>query len=125
MQNNFVPMIRCIAPHHRYQINSHFIFFNLLYLTILLANYYSKEKIDSILLTTKDFVTEFNLKEDSTKSKSFLDTYKPQTQFKDSINGLHIDNHGNKSEIKYFKGKAAADSLKLLTNLKPIFISFI
>jgi two-component system phosphate regulon sensor histidine kinase PhoR len=86
---------------------------------------YSKEKIDSILLTTKDFVTKFNLKEDSTKSKSFLDTYKPQTQFKDSINGLHIDNHGNKSEIKYFKGKAAADSLKLITNLKPIFISFL
>ena len=87
---------------------------------------FSKEKIDSILLTTKNFVSEFNLKNDSVKySETRLETYTPHTQFKDSINGFHIDNHGNKTAIKYFKGKAAADSLRLISNLKPIFISFL
>lgn len=86
----------------------------------------SREKIDSMMKGAKKFVTEFNAKEDSiflSKTRnSEIDAY---TQFTNSKSGFHVDKEGHKSAVTYFKGKAAADSLKLVTNLKPIFISFL
>ena len=86
----------------------------------------SREAIDSIMLSTKKFVTKFNLKEDSSKfSADYLKIKAPHTQFIDSSSGYHFDSKGNKTAVTYFKGKAAADSLRLITNLQPIFISFL
>ncbi|GAB7257849.1 HAMP domain-containing sensor histidine kinase [uncultured Polaribacter sp.] len=83
-----------------------------------------QEKIDSMMNSTKKFVAEFNLKIDSIKNKK--DVKKNlSTRFLDDKNGLTIKSDGSKTPVKYFKGKKAADSLKLLTNLKPIFISFL
>ncbi|MEO9571231.1 MAG: HAMP domain-containing sensor histidine kinase [Polaribacter sp.] len=106
---------------------------------------FSKKKIDSIILNTKELITNFNDKQDSIiynlKSKKIIGDFNKQdsikltefntgktesfTQFIDNENGVHFDENGKKSSVKYYKGKAAADSLKLITNLKPIFISFL
>ncbi|APZ46300.1 sensor histidine kinase [Polaribacter reichenbachii] len=87
---------------------------------------FSQEKIDSMMLDTKELITELNNKQDSIKlSQSNTDKIKSFTQFTDNKNGVHFDESGKKSSVKYYKGKAAADSLKLMTNLKPIFISFL
>ncbi|WP_439131081.1 sensor histidine kinase [Polaribacter sp.] len=86
----------------------------------------SKEKIDSIMLDTKKFVAEFNTTKDSIlKAKYKIDTIESVTQFIDDKKGIHLNKNGTQSEVRYFKGKAAADSLKLIGNLKPIFISFL
>lgn len=106
---------------------------------------FSQEKIDSMVLDTKNLITNFNNKQDSivydliskkntrklnNQDSSKLLQYNTDkiesfTQFTDDKNGIHFDKTGNKTTVKYFKGKAAADSLKLITNLKPIFISFL
>ena len=88
----------------------------------------SKEKIDSMMNSTKKFVTKFNLKADSIlyqRKKNNKDSVKILTQFTDKKNGYHLNLDGSKTKVKYFKGKKAADSLKLMNNLKPIFISFL
>jgi signal transduction histidine kinase len=86
----------------------------------------SKEKIDSMMNMTKNFVTKFNERQDSIAiSKNRIDTFKTYTEFTDLKHGIHVDKDGNESSIKYYRGKAAADSIKLVTNLKPIFISFL
>lgn len=88
----------------------------------------SKEKIDSMMNSTKEFVTKFNLNSDSLSYKfknSKKDSVKIFTQFTDKENGYHINLDGSKTKVKYFKGKKAADSLKLIKNLTPIFISFL
>lgn len=83
----------------------------------------SKEKIDSIMDETKTFVENFNeerkfkdLKKDSTYSF---------TQFLGNNKAVHINKDGSSSSVSYFKGKAAADSLRFIADIKPIFISFI
>ena len=82
---------------------------------------FSKEKLDSIMLNAKKIAT----KKDSIFSlKHKFDTL-AYTQFKDNNKGYHINKKGKKTDVKYFVGKAAADSLKLVANLKPIFISFL
>lgn len=84
----------------------------------------SKERIDSMMNETKKFVTEFNLKRDSLadeKAKRIPIT----SNFLDDKTGYNLKSDGTKTPVKYFKGKKAADSLKLVTNLKPIFISFL
>ncbi|MBU3010614.1 HAMP domain-containing histidine kinase [Polaribacter vadi] len=105
---------------------------------------FSQEKIDSMMLDTKELINNLNNKQDSIlydvvskktgklnkvdsiKLKKYnIDKIKSFTQFTDDKNGIHFDENGNKTSVKYFKGKAAADSLKLKTNLKPIFISFL
>ncbi|MFY9241929.1 MAG: HAMP domain-containing sensor histidine kinase [Polaribacter sp.] len=83
----------------------------------------STEKRDSLLHASKIFINEFNLKVDSLTNKKHSN--KLITQFTDDKNGITLNDDGTSSEIKYFRGKKAADSLKLLTNLKPIFISFL
>lgn len=84
----------------------------------------SKEKIDSMMNSTKEFVTNFNTKIDSVVVKKQKKS-KVLTQLLDSKQGITINNDGSKTNVKYFKGKKAADSLKFLKNIKPIFISFI
>jgi signal transduction histidine kinase len=83
-----------------------------------------KHKIDSILSSARKFIRDFNYNIDSLKTKK-IDTVKKITQFTDDINGYNVNKNGTKTAIKYFRGKKAADSLKFLTNLKPIFISFL
>lgn len=88
----------------------------------------SKEKIDSMMNSTKEFVAKFNLKVDSLKqklNKKKNDSVKIFTQFTNKENGYHYNLDGTKTKVRYFKGKKAADSLKLMNNLKPIFISFL
>ena len=86
----------------------------------------SQEQIDSMVNDVKKFSSEFNTKEDSVEKVP--KTQKKQalvfTEFTDLNNGYNVDTSGNKTAVKYFKGKKAADSLKLITNLKPMFISF-
>lgn len=82
-----------------------------------------KHKIDSIMSSATKFIKDFNHNIDSLKTKK-IDTVKKFTQFTDDINGYNVNKNGTKTAIKYFRGKKAADSLKFLTNLKPIFISF-
>ena len=84
----------------------------------------SKEARDSLMNSTKEFVTEFNLDQDTHISKK-PDSLKIVTQFTDNKNGYTIHKDGSKTSVKYFEGKKAADSLKILTSLKPIFISFL
>lgn len=81
---------------------------------------FSQKKLDSMMNQTKEFVTEFNENENSSEKDSTIIL----TQFTDSKSGLNIDKSGKKKQITYFKGKKAADSIKLLKNLSPIFISF-
>ncbi|QTD38991.1 HAMP domain-containing histidine kinase [Polaribacter batillariae] len=88
---------------------------------------FSKEKVDSILTSTKELVSKFSLKKDSliyNTEKKKTDSVNFFTKFTDLKNGYNIKLDGSKTKIKYFKGKKAADSLKLINNLKPIFISF-
>lgn len=86
----------------------------------------SKEAIDSMMLSTKKFVEKFNKRQDSIiTSEAKMDTVVAFTQLLDHNKGIHFDKNGEKSSVKYFRGKVAADSLKLVTNLKPIFISFL
>ena len=78
-----------------------------------------------MMLNTRKIAARITSKGDSIfNSKHKTDTIS-YTQFTGNKKGYHIDKNGNKSDIQYFKGKAAADSLKLITNLKPIFISFL
>lgn len=84
----------------------------------------SKEKIDSMMNSAKKFVTEFNLKFDSLKKKD-TNSNMGKTQFDDKKNGYNLNSNGEKKTVKYFTGKKAADSLKTLINLEPIFISFL
>ena len=84
----------------------------------------SQEKIDSMMNETKKFVTEFNLNRDSLTDKK-VKKITISSKFIDDKNGFNQNADGTKTPVKYFKGKKAADSLKLLTNLKPIFISFL
>ena len=69
---------------------------------------FSQEKIDSMMLNTRKMISSsFRRKKEIIKKE------------------IHFDKNRDSSSVKYFKGKEAADSLKLVTNLKPIFISFI
>jgi two-component system phosphate regulon sensor histidine kinase PhoR len=86
----------------------------------------SKAEIDSMMLRTEKFVTKFNNQQDSIlASKTKIDTIVSFTQFTDHKNGIHIDKNGAQSSVQFFRGKQAADSIKLISNLKPIFISFL
>ncbi|MEE9409021.1 MAG: HAMP domain-containing sensor histidine kinase [Polaribacter sp.] len=73
-------------------------------------------EIDSIMNSSKELIDEFKLKIDSSKI---------WTQFIGEKDGYTLKTDGTKTPIKYFKGKKAADSLKLISNLRPIFISFL
>jgi signal transduction histidine kinase len=84
----------------------------------------SKEKIDSMMNSAKDFVIEFNSDLDSLHNKK-KDSVKVLNQITDKKKGFNLNSDGAKKVIKYFRGKKAADSLKLIKNLKPIFISFL
>jgi two-component system phosphate regulon sensor histidine kinase PhoR len=84
----------------------------------------SKEKIDSMMNSAKDFVKEFNSDLDSLKNKK-QDSVEVLNQITDKKKGFNLNSDGAKKVIKYFRGKKAADSLKLFNNLKPIFISFL
>ena len=88
----------------------------------------SKEKIDSMMSSAKDFVIEFNsdldLDLDSLNNKK-KDSVEVLNQITDKKKGFNLNSDGANKVIKYFKGKKAADSLKLIKNLKPIFISFL
>ncbi|WP_339659736.1 HAMP domain-containing sensor histidine kinase [uncultured Polaribacter sp.] len=88
----------------------------------------SKEKVDSMMNSAKKIITDFNKnQEDSTKAFVIkkIDSTKMFTQFVDDKNGHTVNKNGSKKNITYFKGKKAADSLKIFSNLKPIFISFL
>jgi signal transduction histidine kinase len=82
----------------------------------------SQAKRDSLLNSTKNFVLEFNQKEDSLPKNKAQKLF---TQFSDSTKGVTSNSDGSKTKVKYFMGKKAADSLKFMTNLEPIFISFL
>ncbi|QOD60267.1 HAMP domain-containing histidine kinase [Polaribacter haliotis] len=84
----------------------------------------SKEKRDSMMNSMKKFMTEFNSKSDSLHQIK-TDSVKFITQFTDDKNGITLHKDGSTTDVKYFRGKKAADSLKILTSLEPIFISFL
>ena len=84
----------------------------------------SKEKIDSMMISAKDFVIEFNSNLDSLNNKK-KDSVEVLNQITDKKKGFNLNSDGANKVIKYFRGKKAADSLKLIKNLKPIFISFL
>ena len=88
----------------------------------------SKEKIDSMMSSAKDFVIEFNsdldLDLDSLNNKK-KDSVEVLNQITDKKKGFNLNSDGANKVLKYFRGKKAADSLKLIKNLKPIFISFL
>lgn len=84
---------------------------------------FSKEKIDSIMNNTKNFVENFNEKRKYKELK--IDSASAVTQFLNDKTGIHINKDGSSSSVSYFKGKAAADSLRFVSDIKPIFISFI
>jgi two-component system phosphate regulon sensor histidine kinase PhoR len=82
----------------------------------------TKSARDSLMNSSKEFVMKFNLKNDS------LSKNRPKklfTKFTDHQKGTTLHAVRSKTAVKYFKGKKAADSIKLLKNLKPIFISFL
>jgi len=79
----------------------------------------SKEKIDSMMNATKDFVTKFNNRDSIKTSKKIF------TQFTENKSGYTVNSNGKKTAIQYFKGKKAADSLRFMSTVKPIFISFL
>lgn len=88
----------------------------------------SKVQRDSLMNSTKEIVLMFHLEQDSplkNKRKKRTETNRLSSQFTDSKKGTTLNADGSKTAIKYFKGKKAADSLKFLTHLKPIFISFL
>lgn len=76
----------------------------------------SQSQIDSIMASARNLVEKTMFKKDSSIGV---------TQFLDDKNGVHISKDGKAEKITYFKGKKAADSLKLVNNLQPIFISFL
>lgn len=84
----------------------------------------SKESVDSILNSTKKFVSKFN-KNKTVISPKNKDSAKIYTQLTDKNNGYTIHSDGSKTAIKYYKGKKAADSLRFVSSIKPIFISFV
>ena len=84
----------------------------------------SKEKIDSMMISAKDFVIEFNSNLDSLNNKK-KDSVEVLNQITDKKKSFNLNSDGANKVIKYFRGKKAADSLKLIKNLKPIFISFL
>ena len=84
----------------------------------------SKEKIDSMMISAKDFVIEFNSNLDSLNNKK-KDSVEVLNQITDKKKGFNLNSDGANKVLKYFRGKKAADSLKLIKNLKPIFISFL
>ncbi|WP_299669917.1 ATP-binding protein [uncultured Polaribacter sp.] len=84
----------------------------------------SQEKVDSMMNSTKKFVTEFNLDSNSPLSKK-ADSVQILTQFTDKENGYTLHKNGTKTAVKYYEGKKAADSLRFITSIKPIFISFL
>ena len=85
----------------------------------------SKKQLDSMMNDMKKLAIELNSDEfakNRTKKKN--DSSLLLTQFTDSRNGFNLNKNGEKTSVKYFKGKKSADSLKLIKNLKPMFISF-
>ena len=89
----------------------------------------SKEKIDSMMNSAKDFVIEFNsnldLDLDSLNNKK-KDSVEVLNQIIDKKKGFNLNSDRDQIMFdQYFRGKKAADSLKLIKNLKPIFISFL
>ncbi|MGK0421280.1 MAG: two-component system phosphate regulon sensor histidine kinase PhoR [Polaribacter sp.] len=84
----------------------------------------SKQKIDSMMISAKDFVLEFNSDLDSLNNKK-KDSGEVLNLIIDKKKGFNLNSDGANKVIKYFRGKKAADSLKLIKNLKPIFISFL
>ena len=89
--------------------------FNIKSLKISTSDTLSKLQIDSMFTSLTNIVINNN----------FKDSAIGITQFTDSKSGYTLKKNGIKKDIKYFKGKKAADSLKIFENLKPIFISFI
>ena len=95
-------------------------------ITISSDENFSPEKIDSMMLNTTKVLSDFNDKKDTTiSSESKNKSINPFTQFTSQKRGFHVNKKGDSSSISYFRGKKAADSLKLITNLKPIFVSFL
>jgi two-component system phosphate regulon sensor histidine kinase PhoR len=95
-------------------------------------DFVSHEKIsdkqkDSLLNSVKKMITKINPQIDTSKEEGVVSWDKREilTQFVDSTKGVTFKEDGSKVGVKYFKGKKAADSLKLIANLKPIFISFL
>ncbi|QTE22032.1 sensor histidine kinase [Polaribacter cellanae] len=84
----------------------------------------SKEKKDSMMNSVKKFVTQFNSKSDPLHQIK-KDSLKIFTQFIDDKNGYTLNSDGAKTTVKHYRGKKATNSLKILTNLEPIFISFL
>lgn len=80
----------------------------------------SRSKIDSMLNSTSKFVAKFNANKDS-----IYKNRKVFTQFTSQTKGVTVNSNGTSKNIQFFKGKKAADSLKFITNIKPIFISFL
>jgi two-component system phosphate regulon sensor histidine kinase PhoR len=83
----------------------------------------SQQQLDSMMNDMKEFATEVN-NDKLPNKKNKADTSLLFTQFTDQKNGFSVDKNGKKTKIQYFKGKKSADSLKLIKNLKPMFISF-
>ncbi|WP_026775434.1 sensor histidine kinase KdpD [Polaribacter sp. Hel_I_88] len=85
----------------------------------------SQKQLDSMMYDMKEFATEFNADDSLRKiSNKKIDSTLLFTQFTDAKNGFNISKTGVKTTVKYFKGKKSADSLKLIKDLKPMFISF-
>lgn len=85
----------------------------------------SQKELDSMMIDMKKFATEFNADDSIHKiPNKKIDSTILFTQFTDAKNGYNLNKNGKKTSIKYFKGKKSADSLKLIKNLKPMFISF-
>ncbi len=47
------------------------------------------------------------------------------TKITGNSTGYNVDTDGNVSKVKIYQGKKASDSIRLIKNLKPIFISFL
>lgn len=76
----------------------------------------SKEQIDSLMRSAQDLVKETMF---TAKNKVSF------TKFIDDRNGIHVNKDGTQKKIQYFEGKKAADSLRLVDKLQPVFISFL
>ena len=88
---------------------------NIKSLKISTSDTLSKVEVDSMFTSLTNIII----------NRNFKDSAIGITQFTDSKSGYTLKKNGVKKDIKYFKGKKAADSLKIFENLKPIFISFI
>lgn len=87
---------------------------------------FSQEKIDSMMLNTTKVFSDFNTKKDATiSSESKTKNSGSIIQFNSQKSGFHVDKNRNSSSLRYFRGKIAADTVKLITTLKPILISFL